>query len=180
MNLDLPRVQDFPVPQVQAVPFDLPKGSMPSHPRLYIPPAEEMEWSTPNPKVPRAAESEDEPSKRGSPPIVPPQNLEQNQPETPESGPSPVEVSEVTLPVLNIKVPVPGKEIVSTAAVTSGVSVGAAMSAQAILKRLQSVFKPLIKMVVKKINKLRNKPTYTWSRQRLIDRRVPNRGTSPK
>ena len=176
----VPSAPDFPVPDVPMVPFELPKGTMPSHPRLYIPPAEELEMSTPNPRVPKAADGEDEPSRRGSPPIVPPQNREQNLPETSEQDPSAVEVSEVTLPVLNIKVPVPRKEIVSTAAVTSGVSVGAAMSAQAILKRLQSVFKPLIKFVVKKINKLRNKPTYTWSRQRLINRRVPNRGIFPK
>ena len=176
----LPPVPDFPVPDVPALPFELPKGTMPSHPPLYIPPAEELEWGTPNLKAPKGAGSEDEPLKKAAPPIVPPQNLEQNLPESTELDSSPVEVSELTLPVLNIKVPVPRKEIVSTAAVTSGVSVGAAMSAQAILKRLQSVFKPLIKFVIKKINKIRNKPTHTWSRQRLIDRRVPNRGTSPK
>ena len=176
----VPSAPDFVVPDVPMVPFELPKGTMPSHPRLYIPPAEELEMSIPNPRVPKAAGGEDEPSRRGSPPIVPPQNLEQNLPETSLPDPSPVEVSEVTVPVLNIKVPVPRKEIVSTAAVTSGVSVGAAMSAQAILKRLQSIFKPLIKTVIKKINKLRNKPNYTWSRKRLKDRYLRGQGISPK
>ena len=177
MILSVPPVPVMPAFEVPAVPFAPPRANIPSHPSLYIPPAEELKPGTPNPKVKAGADSEEQPSRRGSPPIVPAQTPELDLPET---EPSPVEVSEITLPVINVKVPVPRKEIVSTAAVTSGVSVGAAMSAQAILKRLQSIFKPVIKAVIKKINKLRNKPTYTWSRKRLKDRYLRGQGTSAK
>ena len=176
----VPPVPVMPAFEVPAVPFAPPRANIPSHPSLYIPPASELKQSTPNPKVKEAAGSEEQPSKRGSPPIVRPQTPPLDLPEEKKPDPSAAELAKVTIPIINMDVPVPRAEIVSTAAVTSGVSVGAAMSAQAILKRLQSIFKPVIKAVIKKINKLRNKPNYTWSRKRLKDRYLRGQGTSAK
>ena len=175
-----PPVPALPVFEVPAVPYAPPRAVVPSHPSLYIPPASELKQSTPNPKVKEAAGSEEQPSKRGSPPIVRPQTPPLDLPEEKKPDPSAAELAKVTIPIINMDMPVPRAEIVSTAAVTSGVSVGAAMSAQAILKRLQSIFKPVIKAVIKKINKLRNKPNYTWSRKRLKDRYLRGQGTSAK
>jgi hypothetical protein len=176
----VPPVPVMPAFEVPAVPFAPPRANIPSHPSLYIPPASELKQSTPNPKVKEAAGSEEQPSKRGSPPIVRPQTPPLDLPEEKKPDPSAAELAKVTIPIINMDMPVPRAEIVSTAAVTSGVSVGAAMSAQAILKRLQSIFKPVIKAVIKKINKLRNKPNYTWSRKRLKDRYLRGQGTSAK
>ena len=175
-----PPVPAIPAFEVPAVPYNPPRAVIPSHPSLYIPPASELKQNTPNPKVKEAAGSEEQPSERGSPPIVQPQTPPLDLPEEKKPGPSAAEVAKVTIPIINLDVPVPRADIVSTAAVTSGVSVGAAMSAQAILKRLQSVFKPVIKAVIKKVNKLRNKPNYTWSRKRLKDRYLRGQGISAK
>ena len=176
----VPPVPVMPAFEVPAVPFAPPRANIPSHPSLYIPPAEELKPGTPNPKVREGVDSEEQPSKRGSPPIVRPQTPPLDLPEEKKPESSAAEVAKVTIPIINMDVPVPRAEIVSTAAVTSGVSVGAAMSAQAILKRLQSVFKPVIKAVIKKVNKLRNKPNYTWSRKRLKDRYLRGQGISAK
>ena len=176
----VPPVPVMPAFEVPAVPFSPPRANIPSHPSLYIPPASELKPSTPNPKLKEVGDSEEQPSETESPPIVQPQTPPLDLPEEKKPGPSAAEVAKITIPIINLDVPVPRADIVSTAAVTSGVSVGAAMSAQAILKRLQSVFKPAIKAVVKKINKLRNKPNYTWSRKRLKDRYLRGQGISAK
>lgn len=70
------------------------------------------------------------------------------------------------------EMPVPKQEILVTAVSTAGaasvVSVGATMVASDLFKRIVTIAKPLIKVVLKKVAKFRKKaPPLSWSRQRL-------------
>ena len=86
------------------------------------------------------------------------------------------EVTEFTLPGTDITVPVPRKEILSTAVVTAGASSVAAVAgtlvASTLLKRLVSLLKPVLKIGMKRLAKLRGRPApETFGRQRLRLRR---------
>ena len=77
------------------------------------------------------------------------------------------ETTIVQIPGTDIDVPVPTAEILSAAAATSVISVGATLTATSVFKRLVTLLKPLIQQVVKRIQKLRGKKVKTWARQRL-------------
>ena len=86
------------------------------------------------------------------------------------------EVTEFTLPGTDITLPVPRKEILSTAIVTAGASsvaaVAATLVASTLLKRLVSLLKPVLKIGMKRLAKLRGRPApETFGRQRLRRRR---------
>ena len=73
------------------------------------------------------------------------------------------------------EMPVPKQEILVTAVSTAGaasvVSVGATMVAGDLFKRIVTIAKPLIKVVLKRVAKFRKKaPPLSWSRQRLASR----------
>ena len=73
------------------------------------------------------------------------------------------------------EMPVPKQEIMVTAVSTAGaaaiVSVGATMVAGDVFKRVVTIAKPLIKVALKRVAKLRKKtPPLTWARQRLATR----------
>jgi len=158
----------MPVPGVPPLPiFDLPKSPLLPAPVLELPKAELPSYevmvfpATPppasvgKPKAKKSQETKEEPP----------------QPKPPKIPPISNEVTKVQIPVLNIEVPVPRAEIVSTAMTTSAVSVGAALAATSIFKRLVSAFKPVIKTVVKKVQKMRGKKVLSFGRQRLEQRR---------
>lgn len=90
------------------------------------------------------------------------------------------EATTINLPGTDIQVPVPKAEIVTAAAVTSVVSVAATLTATSLFKQLVSLFKPVINIVVKKINKLRNKKVITFGRQRWELRRSRRVHTAKK
>jgi len=158
----------MPVPGVPPLPiFDLPKSPLLPAPVLELPKAELPSYevmvfpATPPPASvgkPRAKKSQET---KEEPP----------QPKPPKIPSISNEVTKVQIPVLNIEVPVPRAEIVSTAMTTSAVSVGAALAATSIFKRLVSAFKPVIKTVVKKVQKMRGKKVLSFGRQRLEQRR---------
>jgi hypothetical protein len=158
----------MPVPGVPPLPiFDLPKSPLLPAPVLELPKAELPSYevmvfpASPRPAsvgTPRAKKSQET---KEEPP----------QPKPPKIPPISTEVTKVQIPVLNIEVPVPRAEIVSTAMTTSAVSVGAALAATSIFKRLVSAFKPVIKTVVKKVQKMRGKEVVSFGRQRLEQRR---------
>lgn len=86
------------------------------------------------------------------------------------------EVTEITLPGTDISIPVPRKEILSTAIVTAGASSVAAVAgtlvASTLLKRLVQLLKPVMKTGMKRLAKLRGRPApETFGRQRLRRRR---------
>ena len=107
----------------------------------------------------------------GMPPIAPPQIQL-----PPQAAPQREfkEVQKVTLPILEIEVPLPRTEIVvtavSTAAVASVASVGGTLVATAAFKQIMQVAKPIINIVLKKVAKARGKPKLSWARQRIKDK----------
>ena len=146
---DLPKSPLLPAPVLE-----LPKAELPSY-EVMVFPASPRPASVGTPKAKKSQETKEEPPK----------------PEPPKIPPISNEVTKVQIPVLNIEVPVPRAEIVSTAMTTSAVSVGAALAATSIFKRLVSAFKPVIKTAVKKIQKMRGKEVVSFGRQRLEQRR---------
>mgnify|MGYP003334724261 FL=1 len=146
---DLPKSPLLPAPVLE-----LPKAELPSY-EVMVFPASPRPASVGTPKAKKSQETKEEPPK----------------PEPPKIPPISNEVTKVQIPVLNIEVPVPRAEIVSTAMTTSAVSVGAALAATSIFKRLVSAFKPVIKTVVKKVQKMRGKEVVSFGRQRLEQRR---------
>lgn len=81
------------------------------------------------------------------------------------------EITEVTVPIAGWVIPLPKPAILVTAGTTAGVSVGATLTATWAFKRSVQVFKPAINALVKKIKARLGKPTQTWSRMRLEQRR---------
>ena len=85
-------------------------------------------------------------------------------------------VNQITIPIINVDVPLPKPEIVTIAVTTAGVaaiaSVGGTMVANNLFRQLIKIFKPLIKTVLKKVMKARGKELKSWSRQRLEAKRL--------
>jgi len=79
-------------------------------------------------------------------------------------------VNEVTIPIINMDVPLPKTEIVVIAVTTAGVaaiaSVGGTMVANQVFRQLIKVFKPLFKTILKKLMKARGKDLPSWARER--------------
>jgi hypothetical protein len=126
-----------------------------------------------NPKpAPEEKKPEDSPKEGATPsmPEVPAPDL----PPLPQI-PTQETINTIELPG-GFEVPVPPKEILVTAVSTAGaasvVSVGATMAATNLFKRVVSIAKPVIKVVLKKIAKLTGKkPPLTWARQRQSELR---------
>ena len=158
----------MPVPGVPPLPiFDLPKSPLLPAPVLELPKAElpsyeVMVFPASPPPVTAAKVKRDKESKPTEEPSKP------KPPKIPQIS---QEVTKIQIPVLDIEIPVPRAEIVSTAMTTSAVSVGAALAATSIFKRLVSAFKPVIKTAVKKVQKMRGKEVVSFGRQRLEQRR---------
>lgn len=96
--------------------------------------------------------------------------------QVPQNVPQFKEVTEFTLPGTDITIPVPRQEILSTAVVTAGASSVAAVAgtllASTLLKRLVQLLKPVLKIGMKRLAKLRGRPApETFGRQRLRLRR---------
>jgi hypothetical protein len=173
-TLSIPKPPDLPAPVLE-----LPSAEIPSYTPLVIPPAATA--GTPPVQLPQTVER-DEPERetqRNLQRLVK-EALRQEQarssvrrvgpsiPTLPE--PLAAEVTEIVVPGTQVKIPVPKAEILSAAATTSVISVGATLAATSMFKRLVQIFKPTFKAVAKKIQKLRGKPVRTWARQRLSER----------
>jgi len=159
--------------------LELPKAELPSYVPIVIP----QQTETDKPPVPIVeSEERDEPE-----PATPPdlrqlvrealrqaqaapsvQRVEASNQAVPE--PLAAEVTEIVVPGTSIAVPVPKAEILSAAATTSVISVGATLAATSMFKRLVSVMKPAFKAVAAKVQKLRGKKVETWARRRLRER----------
>ena len=173
-SFQAPKPPDLPAPVLE-----LPSAQIPSYTPLVIPPAASADT------LPVQVET---PAKRDEPERETQQNLRQlvkealRQAEATASvqrvesssqvvpEPSAAEVTTVVVPGTSVKIPVPKAEILSAAATTSVISVGATLAATSMFKRLVQVFKPTFKAVAAKIQKLRGKPVQTWARQRLSER----------
>jgi hypothetical protein len=173
-SLSIPKPPDLPAPVLE-----IPKAELPSYRPVFIPPAASADT------LPVQVET---PAKRAEPERETQQNLQQLVKEALRQAqaapsvrrvapsvqavpePSAAEVTTVVVPGTNVKIPVPKAEILSAAATTSVISVGATLAATSMFKRLVQIFKPTFKAVAARIQKLRGKPVQTWARQRLSER----------
>jgi len=77
----------------------------------------------------------------------------------------------ITIPVIEIDIPLPSNEIMITATTTASIaavaSVGGALVAKTFFDYLLRVIKPLLQIIFKRIQKTRGKSTTTWARERL-------------
>ncbi len=168
-------------PDIPAPWLELPKAAIPSYTPMVYPYA-------PINAVDIPLENRDSPAEKPAaipsitPGIVPPAAIQlppawEPQPEiesartiqTP-AQPASAETTSIMLPGTAIQIPVPKAEILSAAATTSVISVAATLGATALFKRLVSVFKPVISVAVKRVQKMRGKPVQSWARQRLAQR----------
>ena len=173
-SFQAPKPPDLPAPVLE-----IPKAELPSYRPVFIPPAASADT------LPVQVET---PVKRDEPERETQQNLRQlvrealrQAQEAPSvrrvepsiqavPEPSVAEVTEVVVPGTNVKIPVPKAEILSAAATTSVISVGATLAATSMFKRLVQIFKPTFKALAAKVQKLRGKPVQSWARQRLSER----------
>ena len=90
------------------------------------------------------------------------------------------EVNTVTIPIIEVEVPLPKTEIVVIAVTTASVSavaaVGGTMVATSVFRQLMKLLKPVMKTIVKKLAGLRGKEVKSWSRERLAARRLRVKG----
>jgi hypothetical protein len=171
----LPEPLSLPAPVLE-----LPRAEVPSYTPMVFPFAGETfsNGVRVNTKGERDDDQDKKPPENAVPPIVvPAPKVQVPQYQIPDKKPvgsdlpQLAEATTITVPGLDIEIPVPRAEIVSAAAITSVVSVTATLTATSLFKRLVSAFKPVIKAVTKQINKLRNKKEITFGRQRLELRR---------
>ena len=174
---NLPGPLNLPAPVLE-----LPRAEVPSCKPLYIPPVSELSPVNDGVRVNTKAEQADgenkKPPENEAPPIKAPTPKVltpryQIPDKTPVGSDSPqlAEATTITLPGTDIQIPVPRAEIVTAAGITSVVSVSATLAATAMFKRLTSVLKPVIKALVKRIDKLQKRKTLTFGRQRSLLRR---------
>ena len=181
--IELPAFPTFLAPKTPDLPapvLEVPRAVLPSYTPVVIPPAATA--GTPPVQLPQTAKP-DEPApetqhnlrqlvkealarsqaeastRQASKPVV----------ELPEALPA-AEVTQVVIPGTQLRVPVPKAEILSAAATTSVISVGATLAATSMFKRLVQIFKPTFKALAAKVQKLLGKPVKTWARQRLSER----------
>lgn len=154
--------------------MNIPKPDVPSYRplQLYGTPVPPGTPRPPKAQAPKPPESKEQPAPPRPALVVPrtPRIPAPVSSEEPQDGFESKEVTTIELPIVNLKVPVPRKEVVVTAATTSVISVGAALIGTSVFKRLLTAFKPAVKALAKKIQKLRGKPTPSWARERLQGR----------
>jgi hypothetical protein len=128
----------------------LPRLDLPQAPTMPVPTLE-----IPTPQIPRYKPLVVPPSDLRAPPGVkggvnndpPPKPTILNRPKLPD------EVREITLPGTDINVPVPSTPVLTAAATTAVVSVGAGMIATVAFKRLVDIIKPILQRLLKRKKK---------------------------
>ena len=102
--------------------FELPIGNIPQYTPLVVPPSDSR---SPSGVVPQTSTSESQ---------------------------TPSGMSQVNIPIMNVKVPVPESEILITAGTTAVISVAATLTATAAFKWVVKILKPILKTLWKKIS----------------------------
>ncbi len=89
------------------------------------------------------------------------------------------EIDTITIPLVDVELPVPSSAIlvtaVSTATVAAVASVGGTLAATALFKQLVQILKPIITAALKKVAKVRGKKPESWARKRRKLRRLRQR-----
>jgi hypothetical protein len=140
MDLGEPLVLPImPVPEPIQIPtpiLEVPRADIPSYKPLVVPPSD----LRPPPGVNTPEEVEEEATAPPRAPIAP---------ITLPPIPTP-EVTQIEIPVADIKLPIPQPAVLATAATTATVSVAATLTATAMFKRLVSLMKPFIRKILTK------------------------------
>ena len=185
-----PLLPPIPLPNAFQLPAPTLDVPLVNTPRWVLVPQRLKDY--PEPVAPQTESSktteEEEPAeeKVDPPPKEPPPKLPQPPPvifhplpALPEQQldtvlPGPTEVTEensITIPLIEVEIPLPSNEIMITASTTATVaavaSVGGALVAKTVFDYVLQLIKPLLKIVVNKLQKVRGKETTTWARQRL-------------
>ena len=172
--IPLPNAFQLPAPTLDLPLVDTPRW-VPIPPRIKDI-AEPGIPQTPLPAEPVEQEQSNPPQLEPAPsPPVPPTEpaLLPELPEVPtEVEP---EGNAITVPIIEVELPLPSNEVMivtaTTATVAAVASVGGALVAKTFFDYLLKLIKPLLKIILKKIQKLRGKQTTTWARQRQLERR---------
>ena len=158
-----PRIRDIGEPGV-------PNTEAPAEPVEQQSAAPEPEPQNPSPPV------------SNNPPVIPPPPT-QFQPPLPVIPEIPTAIepevpqleNSITIPIIEVQMPLPSNEIMVVTATTAGVaavvSVGGTLAAKTIFDYVLRLMKPLLKIVINKLLKMRGKKPITWARQRQLERR---------
>ena len=136
LSLNLPRLPSL----------DLPSLSLPQAPTMPVPTLE-----IPTPQIPRYEPLVVPPSDLRAPPGI--KGGVNDKPPLPSKPKLPNEVRQVTIPGTDIDVPVPSPTVLTAAATTAVVSVGAGMIATVAFKRLVDIMKPILQRLLKRKKK---------------------------
>ena len=147
-NLILPKAPGFP-PRMTLL---APDPSVPSYQPLVMPSAAQMRQSATDALENQEPAAKGQQAKKGQ---------SKSRPSDKESPAQRNETTIITLPGIDVELPVPRAEIISTAVVTAGASSVAAVAgtlvAGHVLKYLQKILKPIMKTALKRLAKLRGK-----------------------
>lgn len=175
----------LPIPNI---PYTLPSLEMPRWTPIVTPLPEQQRMEPPVVK-PQDEVIEEKPRQERKPTVEPKQEPRTEpviQPPVTEEAPPPEPVVTVEtetplvieLPIIG-EIPVPSKELLVntglTAAIAASVSVVAALSATTLINYLMKLFKPLMKFILKRILKRKNKYTISWARQRRSEKLLRQR-----
>ena len=185
--IPIPEAFDIPTPMMAPPSFDLPKWEpIPIKPKDIpaLNPQPQPQESNPQDEEEEEENEKESEERTEAPssetlnsvqqmitpmPPLPPYDLGEPVIEQPESQVQTVEIFG------KFEVPVPKQEIMVTAVATAGAaavaSVGATMVAGKLFNQIVKIAKPVIKIVLNKLAKLKGKPQApTWARQRLGSR----------
>ena len=172
--IPLPNAFQLPAPTLDLPWLDPPRW-VPIPPRIKDIAEPGVPETTP-PAAPVEQEQSNPPQLEPAPPPPVPPNEPAPLPEIPEV-PTEVEPegNAITVPIIEVELPLPSNEVMivtaTTATVAAVASVGGALVAKTFFDYLLKLIKPLLKIILKKIQKLRGKQTTTWARQRQLERR---------
>ncbi len=114
--------------------LDIPKAKLPSYKAIYVPPSD----LRPPPGVPPVEDKQEKTTTK------------QTKPQTPQLPP---EAQLVQVPFTDVEIPMPTTTIMTTAATTAFISVGATLVGQSVFKYLVMIMKPIIKQAWNRIAK---------------------------
>ena len=126
--------------------LDLPRLDLPQAPTMPVPTLE-----IPTPQIPRYEPLVVPPSDLRAPPGV--KGGVNEKPPPPVKPQLPNEVRTIKVPLINQDVPVPSTPVLTAAATTAVVSVGAGMIATVAFKRLVDIIKPILQRLLKRKKK---------------------------
>ena len=156
-----PVLPQYTLPEALEIPttvLELPQAEIPSYPPIVVPPntlrpppgVEGIPLPAEPPKPARRTKRKKEDSKKETQKSVENPTPQQTQIDLPS------EVQILDIPFMDLKIPMPTTEIMTAAATTSVISVGATLAATSCFKYLVMVMKPTLKQTWNKLTKNKN------------------------